>query len=153
MYTSRIRILPPAPLQLALRAASALSCSNIILLFGLSLGKYLPWATEAGWIWMGVISACQISRCSLPANVAVIGKSGKAARPSRRIFRGWRSRWPPRDAELRSPPHQHAYWSGAAEMELSAGVCKIFTWKIASMHLWKLHIWRWNKQEKSPVRQ
>lgn len=44
---------------------------------------------------MGIISACQISCCWLPANVSVIGKSGPAACPSRRgrrtSSRGWRS--------------------------------------------------------------
>lgn len=33
---------------------------------------------------MGIILACQISSCSLLANVSVIGKAGKAACPSRR---------------------------------------------------------------------
>jgi len=79
----KIKISPSVPLHLLpflTLSVSPLSCSNIVFLFILSLGKYLPWATEAGWIWMGIISACQISCRSLPANVSVIGKTVQPVR-------------------------------------------------------------------------
>lgn len=76
LHTPRNRISPsPTAGWLA-----ALSCSNIVFLFILDSGKYLPWAAEAGRVQLGSVSACQISRHSLPANVSVIGMGGNTTR-------------------------------------------------------------------------
>lgn len=82
LQTPRNRISPsPPPLSRPTAGSlAALSCSNIVFLFILGSGKYLPWATEAGRIQLGKVSACQISRRLLPANVSVIGMVGNTTR-------------------------------------------------------------------------
>lgn len=76
MYTLRIKISAAVPLFLN-QSVSPLSCLNIVFLFILSLGKYLPWATEAGgYEWA---SSQLVKLAALCLLMSVIGMTGSAA--------------------------------------------------------------------------